>query len=109
MTDDYKRARDAAAEAYRNEIFHNNPNGFTCAPYVNSDHPAESFESGADWATLHSPVILALVEKLNSIIAKSHSWVITRETGAIEKPIHEAYRALAQSALADYNKLRENL
>lgn len=36
---------------------------------------------------------------LNSIIAKSHSWVITHETGAIQAPIHDGYRKIATEAL----------
>lgn len=37
---------------------------------------------------------------LNSIIAMSHSWVITETTGRIEKPIHDSYREKAREALA---------
>lgn len=40
-------------------------------------------------------------EALNSVIAKSRSWVITQETGAIQMPIHDGYRALAEKALKE--------
>jgi len=36
---------------------------------------------------------------LESIIAKSHSWLITQKTGPIEKPIHDSYREIARKAL----------
>ncbi len=48
-----------------------------------------------------------LVEALNSIIAKSHSWLITRETGMIEKPIHDSYRNLAKSILQKIGEVKE--
>jgi hypothetical protein len=45
-----------------------------------------------------------LREALEKIIARSHSWVITRETGAIQKPIHDEYREIAKAALSDSDK-----
>lgn len=38
---------------------------------------------------------------LERIVARSHSWVITHETGPIEKPIHDSYREIAKAALKD--------
>lgn len=43
-----------------------------------------------------------LIDALNSIIARSHSWIITERTGAIEAPIHASYRKMATSAIAEY-------
>lgn len=59
-----------------------------------------SFEDGARWMheVMHAEN-LRLREALNSIVAKSHSWVIRRETGHIEKPIHDSYRLIATEAL----------
>lgn len=39
------------------------------------------------------------IKGLESIVAKSHSWLITEETGYIEKPIHDSYRSLAKDIL----------
>jgi hypothetical protein len=36
---------------------------------------------------------------LESMIAKTHSWIITRDTAEIESPIHESYRNKAEEAL----------
>jgi predicted transcriptional regulator YdeE len=45
-----------------------------------------------------------LVEALEKIIAKSHSWVVTMDTGPIEKPIHDMYREIAKQALQEIKK-----
>jgi hypothetical protein len=59
--------------------------------FVDSSQVRERAKLEADRAVL--------VEALNSIIAKSHSWLITRETGMIQKPIHDSYRLISHDAL----------
>lgn len=46
-------------------------------------------------------------DKILSIIARSHSWVMKEETAYIEKPIHDSYRRLAQDAIKDISIVKE--
>ncbi len=73
------------------------------------DHPCrqtcrgwqQGFERGEEkWKLIAKD----LEEALFKIIGRSHSWVITRETGEIEKPIHDSYRNIADAALVKYRE-----
>lgn len=56
-------------------------------------------------ALVHALESVKMAEQMfESIVARSHSWVITRENGVIEGPIHDSYRQLAKDAQA---KLKE--
>lgn len=38
---------------------------------------------------------------LDSVVAKSYSWVITRESAELLGPVHSAYREIAKQALEE--------
>lgn len=61
-TDDAAFERDELAAAYQAEVFKNNPDGFTIAPYCNADHSATAFEAGWDACHKHLSERLAAVQ-----------------------------------------------
>lgn len=60
-------AIEAAAWAYANEQFKDNPNGFHIAPWVNAETLEDAFEAGAAYRDANqSEKVLALVQALES-------------------------------------------
>lgn len=45
-----------------------------------------------------------LIDSLDSVIAKSRSWIMRIETIEVEKPIHDSYRELADQALNEVTR-----
>ena len=76
-----------------------------CDGYTYACNERTAFLSGYAAAEEQAKAeIERLKEALNSVISKSHSWVICEETARIEMPIHESCRKLAQKALAGGGK-----
>lgn len=81
--------REDLANAHRDEMFKFNPDGFTVAPYVNSETLADSFEQGWESALKNAPEVKELVEALELFITG------TPDTGLENYMIERAKSALS--------------
>lgn len=93
MTDSTKR--DELAEAYEQQVFKDNPTGFTVAPYVNGDVISQAFSDGFDAGKAESEIR----KHANAIKDKAMAEALSRTKDRAEK---------LAAALDESKKLLEN-
>lgn len=93
--------RDQMAEEYRDKDFAANPNGYTVAPYVNSETTSEAFACGWDAAEKEwQAQATALADLLQSLNIQA---VIN------EQPGQQSITARINGALASFQKFKDGL
>lgn len=99
---DKNEIRDRMAEEHRDEIFKNNPSGFTCAPYVNEDSPCESFEQGWDAALKHDPKVLKLIKTIKFYGSYKNWKLFNLINGGASNNVNDDSGKRARAALKEF-------
>lgn len=97
----YTEARDRASEAYKDEDFKNNPDGYTIAPYVNAETTAIAFEAGSDWG---SKYVLESAEVKGLVGAAKDALMTCRKTTTGPMRINMIKVEELEAALAAFEK-----
>ena len=91
MTPQQKKARDEASEKYQAGIFDQNPDGFTVAPYVNSETLADAYLCGADFWYERAKV---LEDALNKTVMAWENVDLTGDLSGVSDAIELSREAL---------------